>query len=80
MTTTYAPGMSSVNPNLPPDFPQSAAFWASHFGIDVKTFREWIDRYAIPHFLPGRERFCKPSDVLAKIPYVQPGLSPPQEE
>lgn len=80
MTTPYALDMRAVNSNLPSDFPLPASYWAEHFGVDVRTIREWTDKYSIPFYLPGRERFIKPTDFMACIPYVQPGKSPPVEE
>lgn len=72
MDEAYAPGMSSVNHNLPPDFPKSAAFWAEYFGVSPRTIQDWTDKYQIPYYLPGRERFIAPADMMAFMPKIKP--------
>lgn len=70
----YAPGMSAVKPslNVPPDFPKPATFWADYFGVSPRTIQDWTDKYSIPYYLPGRERFISPADMMAYMPKIKP--------
>jgi excisionase family DNA binding protein len=75
----YAPVMSRVNPNLPEDFPKPAVFWASYFGVTVETVRRWPQEHGIPYHFLGREKYIRPSDLMARLPQVVPGIQPEPE-
>jgi hypothetical protein len=79
MATPYAPALSSVNP-FSHNLPLPVTWWAGYFEVDPRTVREWIGRYGIPFYQPGKERYITPSDMFGNVPYIQPGKEPPLEE
>jgi hypothetical protein len=80
MATSLRSDSAPVNNFPPPWVPLSLEWWAEWWGVDVRTIREWIDKFGIKFCQPGRDRRVTPADFFDRVPWVDPRNPKPSEE
>jgi hypothetical protein len=53
---------------IPDDGEFNQRVWAGLLGISPETFRDWLDRFRIPHRKPGNDVFVSATDLRSHLP------------